>query len=163
MLRNCRAHHKMIRGNSQFKGQDAQRRAKQAGRGIWSGSFTAPWTYGDRMKAGGKRIGICRAALLRKPTRSTYSILAYPPSANCPSGYFVARLRACVVGQIKTMLVAVPCSSQEGRFANRHERWARDAVDAAGLQHAVAGGRTILRRTVKPCGPDTPTLVSSLR
>ena len=36
-------------------------------------------------------------------------------------------------------------------------------MDAAGSQHAVAGGRTILRRTVKPCGPDTPTLVSRSR
>jgi hypothetical protein len=46
---------------------------------------------------------------------------------------------------------------QEGR-TRRHERWVRDAVDA----DATRDERR-LRRTAKSCGPDTPTLVSSLR
>src|SRR5579863_5706242 len=40
----------------------------------------------------------------------------------------------------------------------RHERGARDAMDDDG-----AARRAALSRTAKSCGPDTPTLVSSLR
>jgi hypothetical protein len=34
-------------------------------------------------------------------------------------------------------------------------------VDVSGLQRAFAGGRTILMRTVKSCGPGIPVLMPS--
>jgi hypothetical protein len=48
--------------------------------------------------------------------------------------------------------------SQRGAARDRHGRWERDAVDAIG-----ALDETRLMRTVKSCGPDAPTLASSLR
>jgi hypothetical protein len=45
-----------------------------------------------------------------------------------------------------------------GAYRDRHGRWARDAVDASGARR-----RTASMRTVKSCGPDAPTLASSLR
>ena len=46
---------------------------------------------------------------------------------------------------------------QGGALRDRHERWARDAVDA------MARKTSAPMRTAKSCGPDTPTLVSSFR
>jgi hypothetical protein len=51
---------------------------------------------------------------------------------------------------------AIPASSR-GAFRDRHERWARDAVDT------TARGRTALTWTAKSCGPDASTLASSWR
>ena len=45
----------------------------------------------------------------------------------------------------------------EGRLANRHRRWKRDAMDVL-----VSPGGRDRRGRAKPRGPDTPTLVSSL-
>jgi hypothetical protein len=45
-----------------------------------------------------------------------------------------------------------------GAFRDRHGRRVRDAVDASG---ASDEGKCL--RTAKSCGPDTPTLVSSVR
>ena len=42
--------------------------------------------------------------------------------------------------------------------ARRHERGVRDAMDALGAQD----GR-LAKRTAKSCGPDIPTLISSLQ
>src|ERR1700730_1390695 len=51
-----------------------------------------------------------------------------------------------------------------GAFRDRHGRWARDAVDAAASGARIARGRmTLDLRTAKSCGPDAPTLASSLR
>src|SRR5947209_10490600 len=61
---------------------------------------------------------------------------------------------ACAVGQINATDSRV-LHSQEGR-TRRHERGARDAVDAM----ASLDERGLLR-TEKSCGPGTPTLVSS--
>jgi hypothetical protein len=43
-----------------------------------------------------------------------------------------------------------------GAFRDRHERWARDAMDAGG-----ALTKALSLRTAKSCGPDAPTLASS--
>jgi hypothetical protein len=48
-------------------------------------------------------------------------------------------------------------SHQEGRTRDRHGRWVQDAVDALNREASDT------MRTAKSCGPDTPTLVSSLR
>jgi hypothetical protein len=50
-----------------------------------------------------------------------------------------------------------------GALRDRHGRWGRDAVDAAVSGARMRAGRMILSRTAKSCGPDAPTLVSSLR
>jgi hypothetical protein len=65
--------------------------------------------------------------------------------------------------QIRFRTAAVP--AHRGAFRDRHKRWAGDAVDAAasaqlGLRPEKRR-RTMLVRTAKSCGPDTPTLVSS--
>ena len=50
-----------------------------------------------------------------------------------------------------------------GALRGRHGRRERDAMDAVASCARTACGRMMLKRTVKSCGPDTPTLVSSLR
>ena len=52
---------------------------------------------------------------------------------------------------------AIPRPSR-GALRDRHERWVRDAVDAAARETSCD-----CWRTAKSCGPDTPTLVSSSR
>jgi hypothetical protein len=59
-------------------------------------------------------------------------------------------LKAQITGRIGT----VP--SPQGAYRDRHGRWARDAMDAF-----RAADETRVKRTAKPCGPDTSTLVSS--
>jgi len=54
------------------------------------------------------------------------------------------------------MIRPVPRLSR-GALRDRHERWERDAVDAIDARRRRAS-----MRTAKSCGPDTPTLVSSL-
>jgi hypothetical protein len=51
---------------------------------------------------------------------------------------------------------SVPCPLR-GALRDRHERWVRDAVDALATQDERCE-----RRTAKSCGPDAPTLASSL-
>ena len=53
--------------------------------------------------------------------------------------------------------LAPSCTSQRGALRDRHERWVRDAVDAAVRETGAP------MRTAKSCGPDTPTLVSSFQ
>jgi hypothetical protein len=98
------------------------------------------------------------------------------PCPNCPSCQFAARCAACVVGQIRTILLAVPRSTG-GAFRDRHGPWSVGCGGRIGSQRAsmvrnsavaVFRPRPCSRcvrtndsvRTVKPCGPDTPTLVS---
>jgi hypothetical protein len=64
---------------------------------------------------------------------------------------------ACAVGQIKSTSSPVPRSSR-GAFRDRHERWARDAMDAL-----AATDERGLGRTAKSCGPDVSTLTLSWR
>src|SRR6478735_3177295 len=52
---------------------------------------------------------------------------------------------------------------QRGRFANRHGRWAGDAVDAAASGERKRARRMMLKRTAKSCRSDAPMLASSLR
>jgi hypothetical protein len=59
--------------------------------------------------------------------------------------------------QITSLCRAIP-SRSEGRLANRHGRWVRDAVDAE-----CADDERRMKRTAKSCGPDAPTLASSSR
>jgi hypothetical protein len=61
------------------------------------------------------------------------------------------------VGQIISTSPRHPASIR-GAFRDRHERWVRDAVDAGG-----AFDESAVLRTAKSCGPDIPTLISSLR
>src|SRR5882762_11461669 len=76
--------------------------------------------------------------------------------------------------QIRSRTLAVP--AHRGAFRDRHGRWAWDAVDAAAFcarrgrragrktcERSTASGREMLQRTAKSCGPDAPTLASSLR
>src|SRR3984893_1796988 len=76
---------------------------------------------------------------------------------SCPQKYSPSRFT-----QIKSISAAVP--AHRGAFRDRHGRWARDAVDAAASGARIARGRmTLDLRTAKSCGPDAPTLASSLR
>jgi hypothetical protein len=54
-------------------------------------------------------------------------------------------------------------ASQRGVTANRHETWARDAMDALGVERASSARTNDARRTAEACGPGTPGLVLSLR
>jgi hypothetical protein len=67
-----------------------------------------------------------------------------------PKKYF-----ALPVGQIISTSPRHPRPIR-GAFRDRHERWARDAVDAGG----AFDERAVLR-TAKSCGPDAPTLAST--
>src|SRR5258708_1153485 len=69
---------------------------------------------------------------------------------------------SCFVPTQITSLIS-PSRPTRGAYRDRHGRWVRDAVDAAASGAHVARGRMMLLRTVKSCGPDTPTLVSSWR
>ena len=53
-------------------------------------------------------------------------------------------------------LLARPASTR-GAFRDRHERWARDAMDA------ICHETNDLSRTAKSCGPGAPTLALSER
>src|ERR1700730_8677403 len=75
---------------------------------------------------------------------------------------------------VETALLIPPSRPTKGRIAIVTDV-RRDAVDAAvscaqpwiagrvSRERSAAHGRTILQRTAKSCGPDTPTLVSSSR
>ena len=65
--------------------------------------------------------------------------------------YFRSRLT-----QITHISFAIPAHTQ-GAFRDRHERRAGDAMDAGG-----AADESAISRTAKSCGPDAPTLASSL-
>jgi hypothetical protein len=69
-----------------------------------------------------------------------------------PSG---VKLFASPPAKISSMRRPVP--PERGAFRDRHGR-GRNAVDAGGRFDEGAGART-----AKPCGPDAPTLASSLR
>jgi len=60
------------------------------------------------------------------------------------------------------MIVSVHPASTGGAYRDRHGRRKRDAVDA-GMLSALARRRKHPWRTAKACGPDLPTLGSSLR
>jgi hypothetical protein len=62
----------------------------------------------------------------------------------------------------KHMILSAHPASTRGAYRDRHGRWKRDAVDKRMFQRACAPTKASFR-TAKPCGPDTPTLVSSLR
>jgi len=51
----------------------------------------------------------------------------------------------------------------EGRFAIVTERWAGDAMGAAGVRRTCAAGRNRRQRTAKSCGPGAATVASSLQ
>jgi len=69
-----------------------------------------------------------------------------------PQKYSCSRLT-----QITSISLAVP-AQHRGAFRDRHERRAGDAVDAGCAFDESAG-----LRTAKSCGPDAPTLASSVR
>ena len=58
--------------------------------------------------------------------------------------------------QITSMSPAIP-AQHRGAFRDRHERRAGDAMDAGG-----AADESVILRTAKSCGPDAPTLASSV-
>ena len=72
----------------------------------------------------------------------------------CPVQFFSKKFSTLPVGQI---ISTSPrrLASIRGTFRDRHERWARDAVDAFVRQTNAR------QRTVKPCGSDVSTLTSS--
>jgi hypothetical protein len=59
------------------------------------------------------------------------------------------RRRACLVGQITSTLPGIPRPCR-GALRDRHERWLRDAMDAARQQ------TNDVPRTAKSCGPGAP-------
>jgi hypothetical protein len=69
-----------------------------------------------------------------------------------PQKYFRSLLT-----QITSISSAIP-ARYKGAFRDRHERKARDAMDAGGATDERAN-----LRTAKSCGPDAPTLASSWR
>ena len=78
------------------------------------------------------------------------------PTHKLPVGLFCRRRRACAVGQISGFDWRVPRPTKRG--ASRSSRvLARDAMDA--MRAATRRGL----RTAKSCGPDPPTLESSLQ
>src|SRR5215470_5133316 len=66
----------------------------------------------------------------------------------------VVHISACAVGQITTMLPRVPYLIR-GALRDRHERWERDAMDAACCR------TNDMTRTAKSCGPGAPRLALS--
>jgi hypothetical protein len=82
---------------------------------------------------------------------------ACPSCTNCPSCYSAAPSPACRTTPKHFTFDAIP-RPRRGTFRDRHERWARDAMDAFGAQDERTG-----KRTAKPCGPGIPTLMSSLQ
>jgi hypothetical protein len=64
--------------------------------------------------------------------------------------------------QISPIPLVVPAPN-EGRIAIVTKRWVRDAMDAAASGAIVSCWTRALPHTAKSCGPDIPTLMSSLR
>jgi hypothetical protein len=87
------------------------------------------------------------------------------------ANHFVSLFRSCPAPIEKIFLFfrnKIRCTSSPSRPARgalrgRHERWEGDAMDAAASGARIARGRMMLMRTAKTCGPDAPTLASSLR
>jgi hypothetical protein len=52
---------------------------------------------------------------------------------------------------------------KRGVVANRHQTWVRDAMDAMVSRVRFRARANDANADAKPCGPDTPTLVSSAR
>jgi hypothetical protein len=64
----------------------------------------------------------------------------------------------------KNMIVSAPSRlGKRGGVANRHQTWARDAVDALASRVRFRTRTSDVGADAKSCGPDTPTLVSSAR
>jgi hypothetical protein len=69
----------------------------------------------------------------------------------------IKKFFAFALPQISSTFAPVPAQSQ-GAFRDRHERWARDAMDAF-----LPNDERRERRTAKSCGPDIPMLMPSWR
>jgi hypothetical protein len=78
------------------------------------------------------------------------------PRTDLPVALIRRRRFACDDGQI-TGTIRPVSRLRRGAYRDRHGRWARDAMDAG-----VAPRRSAVPRTVKSCGPDIPTLISTL-
>jgi hypothetical protein len=105
-----------------------------------------------------------------------------PAQVICPSGGLLTGVSSPLCKNIslsthpKSSLELFPSCPTRGAYHDRHGRWVRDAVDAAALsvrrdgragslgacERSQARGREMLSRTAKSCGPDAPTLASSL-
>src|SRR5215469_15197799 len=77
-------------------------------------------------------------------------------NCDCPSCQCAASRRDCRNTQISGFLSPV-LLLQRGALRDRHERWERDAMDAARHQ------TNDVMRTAKSCGPGAPTLALSSR
>ncbi|SMX56104.1 protein of unknown function [Bradyrhizobium sp. ORS 285] len=93
------------------------------------------------------------------PLRKKIGCYSSQTARRASLSHSVGQIRPCVVGQLRSTLFAV-FRSLKGRFAIVTDRGAGDAVAGWGRSARFACGRTNPGRTVKPCGPDTPTLVS---
>src|SRR6267154_6203443 len=103
----------------------------------------------------------------------------------CPSGSLLTGVSSCfsdfpknifVFTHPKSILELFPSRPTEGRFAivtnvGHGMRWTRQRFARDGIAGRVgerpvsdhqASGREMLQRTAKSCGPDAPTLASSL-
>jgi hypothetical protein len=104
--------------------------------GTTAGMRWSAWLTTTDHDRGGVVFGIARAS---------------PPFANCPWGYFAARVQCCVVASIKFTFSAVPCPLK--RCISQPSRTlARDAVDASVLQHPCRERTNIIGADVKWCG-----------
>jgi hypothetical protein len=63
-----------------------------------------------------------------------------PPCGYCPSCQCAAAGKHCRLPQISGLFRAVPCSKR-GALRDRHECWARDAMDAAARETKALMGR----------------------
>ena len=68
---------------------------------------------------------------------------------------FAQKYSHFLLTQITCISLVIP-AQHRGAFRDRHERKARDAMDAGG-----AADESAHPRTAKSCGPDAPTLASS--
>ena len=67
---------------------------------------------------------------------------------------------ALLILQIRSM-VRASRTPWRGALRDRHERWVRDAMDAAASAPNLLRGRLTPARTAKSCGPGAPTLAPS--
>ena len=91
-------------------------------------------------------------------------VVARPPDflpdgqiTDTPVQPFLQKYSGSLLTQISCLFLAIP-AQHRGAFRDRHER----RVGMRWTQAALLT-RALFLRTAKPCGPDAPTLASSLR
>ena len=117
----------------------------------------------------------CKQIVLRQALEADLVPSMKAPKSQCVSATDLPDERACRIPvpaparKIFRFRFSEACAyhprilaRQEGRIASRHERGTGCDGRESGARE-FSCGRTAFWRTAKSCGPDTPTLVSSLR